>query len=401
MIDLVAFPFHDWHKGQREGFRTRDGHLMQEFGRHEDVARLIVVNRPRSRIERLLRGSRSGAGPPLFAIRGRIGFKSSVCQVATKTYTIDTDVPDILGPVVSPRGWWFDVFANREVIEMISRSLMRLDAQESPIIAWVPTVAPALRALHPTRLVFDSLDNWLIHPILRREAQRARAAYQEILSFADEVFVAAPASERILRQWRSDLTVLANGVDPEHFDVNTARPGDLPAGPVVGYAGKIAHRIDSALIRDVAGRMPALHFVFVGPVMEKQAIRGLRRLANVHFLGDKPYAELPKYLNHFDVAWIPHRVGEGETGGDPIKLYEYWAARRPVVSTRIDGMERWEGVLSLINTADDAEAAILTMLAKPVVPEIPADRTWSWIAARLLRPLTRPLAPPNATSGDE
>jgi glycosyltransferase involved in cell wall biosynthesis len=113
----------------------------------------------------------------------------------------------------------------------------------------------------------------------------------------------------------------------------------------------------------------------------------MRATSNVRILGDRHYSLLPSYLQHFDVAWIPHRVGEGETGGDPIKLYEYWAAGCPVVSTPIDGLGRWGERLTLASTTDEMRSAIRRLQQDPVQTRVPSDRTWAAIADRILASL--------------
>lgn len=382
---IVAYPFHDWNKGVREGFRTRDGHILQQLGHRSDVDPLIVINRPRPRIERWLRQDASATDP--LATQDFAGARARIHQVGARTYAVDIDTSDVVGPVRGARDWWFDVFAREPVVSAIRWALAELNALGSPALAWTPTVAPALLGTVPSRFVFDSLDNWLIHPVLRRSAPRARAAYAALLPAATTVFVAAPRSAEVLRQWRTDIRVLPNGVDSDVFRAPTSRPSDLPAGPVVGYAGKLAERIHTELVVEVANQMPQLQFVFVGPVLDRRAVRALRHQSNIHVLGDRHYRELPAYVQRFDVAWIPHRVGEGETGGDPIKLYEYWAARKPVVSTPIDGMQRWSASLSLVSDSIEACRAIRDMLADPVVPPVPPDREWSGITEVLIEPL--------------
>ncbi len=53
-INLVVIPFHDWKKCEREGFRTRDAHFMQEFEKHPDVDKILVIDRPTSISEMML-----------------------------------------------------------------------------------------------------------------------------------------------------------------------------------------------------------------------------------------------------------------------------------------------------------------------------------------------------------
>lgn len=386
-MKIVAFPFHDWNKCQREGFRTRDGHLMQEVLRRRDVETLIVVNRPVSMAERILKRRFVHSTHAEIAARTSSGCRATLSQIAEGALSVDVEVPDVLGPLRSPRAWWFDIFSEPRVVDLIRWALDQARADTAPIIAWVPTVTGTVKMLHPSRLVFDSLDNWLLHPVLRRESTRARKAYSELLPLANEVFVSAPRSATAFREWRKDVNILPNGVDSAVFRDPAQRPDDLPEVTTVGYAGKLAHRIDTELVRDVATRLNHLAFVFVGPVLDEGSVRPLRNLPNVFLLGDRSYIQLPAYLQHFDVAWIPHRVGEGETGGDPIKLYEYWAAGRPVVSTRIDGMDQWADSLALVSSTAEAIEAIERMLVHPVVPPVPPEREWSSIAATLVQAL--------------
>ena len=81
----------------------------------------------------------------------------------------------------------------------------------------------------------------------------------------------------------------------------------------------------------------------------------------------------------FDEEDVAPDRGVGETGGDPIKLYEYWAAGKQVVSTRIDGMEAWSEVLMLVDESTEAVAAISGLLDGSISlprPSVPAGRTW-------------------------
>jgi teichuronic acid biosynthesis glycosyltransferase TuaH len=394
-IRIVAFPMHDWRKASVEGFRTRDAHLLQAFERSAAVERILVVDRPVSLAERLIRRQPRVVRGREVAVRRSRSTRGVVTEVADKTTVLDIAVPDVLRPAVDARRWWFDVFARADVASLIDWAASEVVGPDRRVVAWLPTVAPVVLGLRPSRLVYDSLDNWLIHPVFRRQAVQARQAYGQLLSIADAVFVSAPASAAALAEWRSDVTVLPNGVDPGLFHRMPARPDDLPVGPVVGYVGKLAKRIDTELILSVANALRNVSFVFVGPTLDRRAVEPLHHAANVVLLGDRAYELMPAYIKHFDVAWIPHRVGEGETGGDPIKLYEYWAADRQVVSTPIDGMTAWRDQLHLVANPAQAIAAIGGLLAGTMAHKtttVPPDRTWDAIAGVLVRALARELA---------
>lgn len=383
---VLAYPFHDWRKVQSEGVRTRDAHILEALCRRPDVERVLVVNRPSSRAERWLRrgAARSVGEAVLQWDQG--GAHAAVTRVGPKLEALDLAVGDLFRPILRRRGWWFDAFRQEVVATAIDRAAAARLGSPTEVIGWLPPIAPVMFRLGG-RTIFDALDNWLIHPAFRANRLEAEAAYAVILSRADAVFASGPASARVLERWRAGVRVLPNGVDPEVFSGDRPRPVDLPLGPIVGYAGKLAQRIDDELVASVADALPHVSFVFIGPTLEHGAVRRMRARRNVMLLGDRPYEELPAYLRAFDLAWIPHRVGEGETGGDPIKLYEYWAAGRQVISTRIDGSQGWAAQVHLVGGALNAAERIRGLLGGSIAPlptTVPRARTWDAIAAALL-----------------
>ena len=79
---------------------------------------------------------------------------------------------------------------------------------------------------------------------------------------------------------------------------------------------------------------------------------------NVHLLGAKPYAELPAYLSHWDVAMLPFARNDATRFISPTKTPEYLAAGRPVVSTSIPDVVTPYGELGLVHIADDPDAFV-------------------------------------------
>jgi glycosyltransferase involved in cell wall biosynthesis len=386
---LVAFPFHDYRKGQAEGFRTRDLHLIGALAAHPDVESVLVVDRPVSLAERLARRVPWAVSGKLVAETRTARASSRLTDVGSNVVVLDQAVPDLLGPAIGRREWWFDVFENPRTADSLRWAVSEGAGSADAAIVWLPAVAPVVLDSN-LPFVFDSLDNWLIHPAFARQRARSAEAYCRVLPAAEAVFVSGPASRSVLAQWRDDISILPNGVDIERFSALLPRPRDLPAGPIIGYAGKLAERIDVDLVLDVARTMPGVTFVFLGPVLEPRKIAGLRHVANVRLLGDRPYDRLAAYLQHFTVGWIPHRVGKGETGGDPIKLHEYLAAGLPVVSTPLDGWEAWGPCVAIVRDAREASATLASIVSGAMrlpEPVVPMERTWGAIAERLLVPL--------------
>lgn len=380
---LIALPFHDWRKVQREGLRTRDGHLLRELSRDERLGPVLVIDRPVSRAERWRSRAPGVVDGSVVGVMSGRGWQATLTSPEPGLTVLDTAVGDIVRVAVDPRGWWFDIFGDRRLHAAVRWAMSHLAIKASSVacIAWTPTASALVEHLQPARFVFDALDNWLIHPVLRRHADRASAAYRTLQPLADLVTVSGPASAAALARIGVPSRVVPNGVDVERFSSSGPRPDDLPGRPIVGYAGKLAERIDIDLVRTVARSLPEMSFVFLGPILDRR-VGGLRTEPNVLLMGDRRPEVLPDYLAAFNVAWIPHRVGQGETGGDPIKLYEYWAAGRQVVTTAIDGSDGWRQRAFVIDGADKAVEAIraITSGAKRLPTWVEPERHWSAIA---------------------
>ncbi len=129
-------------------------------------------------------------------------------------------------------------------------------------------------------------------------------------------------------------TVIRNAAEVEHF---TKRPSKLALDkkrPIVGYYGAISSWFDMELVVDMAKRFPEWDFVLVGSTYEG-ATHLADGLDNVTFTGEVPYADLPQYLYAFDVCTIPFQITELTLCTNPVKVYEYLCAGKPVVSTEL------------------------------------------------------------------
>jgi glycosyltransferase involved in cell wall biosynthesis len=117
---------------------------------------------------------------------------------------------------------------------------------------------------------------------------------------------------------------------------------------VVGYYGAIARWFDWPMWEFAARSRPAWSFILIGFPYDVKGCEYLERaksLANVHFLGPKPYHELKRYLACFDVATIPFVLDAITHACSPVKLFEYMAAGKPVVATKMRQVLKTEGVL--------------------------------------------------------
>ncbi len=119
--------------------------------------------------------------------------------------------------------------------------------------------------------------------------------------------------------------------------------------PIIGYMGYMnPTRIDTCLIYDIAKENPGWQFVFIGPqVTENPLGKDLPKLKNIHIFPPVPYSELPGVLKCFDVCIIPNQINKHTAGNDPIKLFDYLASGRPIVSTPTAGLEQFDGIVDV------------------------------------------------------
>jgi glycosyltransferase involved in cell wall biosynthesis len=131
---------------------------------------------------------------------------------------------------------------------------------------------------------------------------------------------------------------LPNGVLWERFQ-NPQKSAEIETlrnayAKIAGYVGYLGPWIDVETLVFCAGRLTDHAFVFVGPGIEK-VLSPLRSLPNVRLLGTRPHAEIPSCIASFDVCLNPFLIGKIGDSTNPIKLYEYFACGKPVVSTAI------------------------------------------------------------------
>lgn len=178
-----------------------------------------------------------------------------------------------------------------------------------------------------------------------------------MLARADLVTVSSQALLERMRPAHQRVLHLPNGCDFDHFASPPApRPADLPPAPVAGFVGAWAAWVDGELLQQTAALLPSWRFAIIGPPFGGPPAVG----ANIRFLGHRPYAALPAYLQHLDVALIPFRLTPVTEAANPVKLWEYLAAGLPVVSTPLREVLPLQG---LVRLADDARAFADAILA--------------------------------------
>lgn len=281
------------------------------------------------------------------------------------------------------------------------RRAMRVLGDAKPI-SWFVVPHPGFLAqrLGEQLCVYYCIDDYAAHPGVDTELIAARD--DELTRCADLVFVAPPALVAAKQMINSSTRFSPHGVDVSLFaqamDPATVVPPaaqGLPH-PVVGYFGSIHEWIDLELIEWLARERPQWTFLLVGHAATN--VSRLQALHNVMLVGAQPYASLPTWAKAFDVAIIPYRHNRQVENANPLKLREYLATGKPIVSVshpEINKFARW------IEIAEDRDAflhglerALISDSAAAATARLAsvADQTWDNRVAHVLEEVSSALA---------
>jgi len=241
----------------------------------------------------------------------------------------------------------------------ITRRLNALGSRRKPVlVTGSPPSVGVLGRLGELVSVYYVLDDFLFYPTYT--ASMLAPLEGQLLNRVDMVVTTAASLTRSKFPRSGRAFHLPQGVNYSHFSQATSMPADLAgiAPPRIGFAGGLSTQCDVALLSRMAEEFRGASLVLVGPVgLGKKELEPLAR-PNVHILGERPYALLPAYVQHFDVGIIPYVLSGWTVAVDPLKLLEYLAAGLPVVTTSIPEVAKYRDSVAV---ADSANAFILAV----------------------------------------
>jgi len=179
--------------------------------------------------------------------------------------------------------------------------------------------------------------------------------------------------------------LVTHGVDFDRFaaaGMSAPLPADVMTipGPRVGFIGGIdAHTFDPPLFLKVVDALPQVQFIMVGG---SSLPEGWCPQANVHFLGRKPYDEVAAYMGACDALIMPWNTSEWIQGCNPIKLKEYLAVGRPVVTTPFPALAPYADLVRVASDGAGFAEALRQALSARHDPTQQRERvrTESWDA---------------------
>ena len=107
--------------------------------------------------------------------------------------------------------------------------------------------------------------------------------------------------------------------------------------PLLGFFGLLAPWVDTGLLQETAKAFPDASLILIGPAWSQSTPPS--EPANLHWLGPRSYAELPRLAAHFDVGLVPFRQDRLTAYVNPLKVLEYMALGLPIVSTPLPDLD--------------------------------------------------------------
>jgi len=232
--------------------------------------------------------------------------------------------------------------ANRQISKWANLPIYQ--STNPPILLWLynPEQGPLIGRFGERLAVYHCIDEFTAGTTGRK--RRTIAALEaDLLRRADLVFANSLLTYENKRLLNPRTYRIPSGADTAHFAqaLDPAMPVHPAIAPIppprIGYIGHVNERLDYAVLEYLAQARPAWSLVFVGDTypwtMDAPPLRRLRAFPNVHFLGKHPFAEMPALVKGLDVCLLPYVNDERGVYRSPLKLYEYLAAGKPVVST--------------------------------------------------------------------
>ncbi len=241
---------------------------------------------------------------------------------------------------------------------------------------WTPLVR-SWKQQYSSSVVYDCLDDiggfeHTPRSMIERES--------ELISMSDLVVATSALLYGRFQQRGQRCALIPNAADYEHFSslppASQSPLAGMP-GPVIGYFGAIAEWFDVAAVVGAAQQHPAWSFVLIGDASASDQ-KSLRSLPNIHLLGEKTYAELPAYLTCFDVCTIPFRRIPLTEATNPVKLFEYLSAGKPVVAASLPELQPFKDVVRLYSTVGQFAACLESALQDNDPARVEERRRIAW-----------------------
>ena len=256
----------------------------------------------------------------------------------------------VWSPIVIPfQNYYIVRLFNKCILSLLSKLFTYSLNFKSPVLWTYNPITIDLYLVGPKiKVVYHCVDEIKAQPNM--PVRQIENAENKLLKRADYVFVTSKELYRTRKKINKNTFFFSNVADFDHFSKArnniTVMPEDISCikGPVIGFVGAISsYKVDFELLSFIAKSRPDWSIVLIGKIGEGEpgTDASILELDNMYMLGPRPYKDLPGYIKSFDVAMIPVTLNDYTHAMFPMKLFEYLAAGKRIVSTNIDSLQSY------------------------------------------------------------
>lgn len=271
----------------------------------------------------------------------------------------------------------------RSLIRQVKKAMRQLGFSDVVNMVFNPAAGMIAGKLGETELIYYCVDEYTAFT----GSSALKEIEEDLFRRSDVVIVSAEKLYDSKKRFNPNTHIIRHGTDWRHFrtalDDATQIPGDIAnfPGPIIGFHGLLADWVDFELIKKTAEHFKDGSVVLIGKIAvdAEQKVKILDDVPNVHFLGRKPYGELPAYCKAFDVALNPFIINDLTLAANPLKVREYLAAGLPVVSTDIPECRVLPDCLVAVDHSDfiqKVEAALADPKPRETVSNAIRHESW-------------------------
>jgi glycosyltransferase involved in cell wall biosynthesis len=299
--------------------------------------------------------------------------------------------------------WPDGAFVDRERRRLVKEFLAQPGADQfENAVQWFydPMAVPSfLGRMNEIGTVYDCMDEL---SKFRGAPPPLRARERRLLAEAEVVFAGGRKLWESKKLLNENCHFYGCGVDVGHFGKARESATEIPRDvallrkPVLGYFGVIDERMDYDLLVKLAEANPDWSIAMVGPTLKVDKIP---QRPNLHWLGQKNYADLPAYCKAFDVCLMPFALNEATEYINPTKALEYMATGKPIVSSAVaDVVTNFGSVVKIARSHEQFISLCRQAIENPDAEAIAAglkqaeNNSWDSIVAQLENHIANALA---------
>lgn len=236
----------------------------------------------------------------------------------------------------------------------VKKATRRLGFNKHTLVVATPAQGDFVGKLGEERSIYYCADQYALWPGMN---QQHIAQMERLLT--DRVDAIVAVSDLLAAQFQQlgkPLYTLTQGVDAVHF--SRSQPQRSTGRFEIVYFGMIDERLDLDLIVEIARQLPQAIIRLIGPATV--SLQKFACAANIHVESPIPYEDLPESLNTSNLFIIPFVLNELACSCSPLKIKEYLACARPVISTALPEAER---LSPYVHVAKDRKAFVEAVIA--------------------------------------